>query len=155
VLRESQAKTFLRDVLTTKQLRVEIWVPAPGQGKKCVKFLLDKEVRCCHRALHLGFLTIAKASPGNLQAVEDLLFVNSDLLSAPIVMAIKVASSSVTPGEKAKTKAVGIAFADTSIRELGVADFVDNDLFSNTEVNLRLVLRTCVMTRSYDLDSPL
>jgi DNA mismatch repair protein MSH2 len=44
VLRESQAKTFLRDVLTAKQLRVEIWVPAPGQGKKCVKFLLDKEV---------------------------------------------------------------------------------------------------------------
>jgi DNA mismatch repair protein MSH2 len=45
ILRESQAKTFLRDVLTTKQLRVEIWVPAPGQGKKSVKFILDKEVR--------------------------------------------------------------------------------------------------------------
>jgi DNA mismatch repair protein MSH2 len=74
-----------------------------------------------------------KASPGNLQAVEDLLFVNSDLLSAPIVIAIKV-TSSVSPGDKAKTKAVGIAFADTSIREFGVADFVDNDLFSNTEV---------------------
>jgi len=43
ILRESQAKTFLRDVLTAKQLRVEIWVPAPGQGKKCVKFVLDKE----------------------------------------------------------------------------------------------------------------
>jgi len=74
-----------------------------------------------------------QASPGNLQAVEDLLFVNSDLLSAPIVMAIKVTSSSVGP-DKTKTKAVGIAFADTSVRELGVADFVDNDLFSNTEV---------------------
>lgn len=44
ILRESQAKTFLRDVLTTKQLRVEIWAPAPGQGKKSVKFILDKEV---------------------------------------------------------------------------------------------------------------
>lgn len=43
-MRESQAKTFLRDVLTTKQLRVEIWVPAPGQGKKSVKFIMDKEV---------------------------------------------------------------------------------------------------------------
>ena len=46
ILREVQAKTFLRDVLTSKQLRVEIWTPAPGQGKKCVKFELDKEVRC-------------------------------------------------------------------------------------------------------------
>lgn len=66
--------------------------------------------------------------------MEDLLFVNSDLLSAPIVMAIKLATTAVGSGDKAKTKAVGIAFADTSSRELGVADFVDNDLFSNTEV---------------------
>lgn len=44
ILREVQAKTFLRDVLTSKQLRVEIWTPAPGQGKKCAKFELDKEV---------------------------------------------------------------------------------------------------------------
>jgi DNA mismatch repair protein MSH2 len=69
-----------------------------------------------------------------LQAVEDLLFVNSDLLSAPIVMAIKINSSSLAPGDKAKNKTVGVAFADTSVRQLGVSDFVDNDLFSNTEV---------------------
>lgn len=75
-----------------------------------------------------------QASPGNLQAVEDLLFTNSDLMSAPIVMAIKVASSVAAAGDKAKNKTVGVAFADTSVRELGVADFVDNDLFSNTEV---------------------
>lgn len=78
-----------------------------------------------------------QASPGNLQEVEDLLFVNSDLLSAPIVMAIKLASapaSSSSTGPKLKT--VGVAFADTSVRQLGVADFVDNDLFSNTEVTL-------------------
>lgn len=49
-------------------------------------------------------------------------------------MAIKLATSTVGAGDKTKTKAVGIAFADTSSRELGVADFVDNDLFSNTEV---------------------
>ncbi|KII91117.1 hypothetical protein PLICRDRAFT_51307 [Plicaturopsis crispa FD-325 SS-3] len=109
----SLALSLLREALTTKQLRVEIWSPEPGQGKKGAKFRLDKE-----------------ASPGNLQAVEDLLFVNSDLVSAPIVMAIKITS---TTGDKAKTKNIGIAFADTSVRELGVADFVDNDLFSNTE----------------------
>lgn len=105
---------FLREALTVKQLRVEIWVPAPGQGKKAAKFVLQKE-----------------ASPGNLQALEDLLFSNSDVLSAPIVIAIKVATSS--GADKAKTKSVSVAYADTSVRELGVAEFVDNDLFSNTE----------------------
>ncbi|KAG5637197.1 hypothetical protein H0H81_005410 [Sphagnurus paluster] len=109
-LKVSIAQMLLREALTVKQLRVEIWEPEPGQGKKCSKFRLDKE-----------------ASPGNLQEVEDLLFVDSDILSAPIVMAIKIASS----GGKLKT--VGVAFADTSVRQLGVADFVDNDLFSNTE----------------------
>ncbi|KAH7916001.1 DNA mismatch repair protein [Hygrophoropsis aurantiaca] len=107
------AHTFLREALTSKQLRVEIWVPAPGQSRKASKFVLQKE-----------------ASPGNLQAVEELLFANSDVLAAPIVMAIKIASSSA---DKAKTKTIGVAFADTSIRQLGVADFADNDLFSNTE----------------------
>ncbi|KAF8434863.1 DNA mismatch repair protein [Boletus edulis BED1] len=106
--------TFLREALTVKQLRVEIWTPPPGQGRKASKFVLQKE-----------------ASPGNLQAVEDLLFANSDVLSAPIVIAIKIASA--TSGEKAKTKTVSIAYADTSVREIGAAEFVDNDLFSNTE----------------------
>jgi DNA mismatch repair protein MSH2 len=49
-------------------------------------------------------------------------------------MAIKVASSAAEANSKTKCKQVGIAFADTSIRELGVSEFVDNDLFSNIEV---------------------
>ncbi|KAG6888939.1 hypothetical protein C0995_004794 [Termitomyces sp. Mi166 len=114
-LKVTVAQILLREALTVKQLRVEIWVPEPGQGKKCTKFRLDKE-----------------ASPGNLQEVEDLLFVDSDLLSAPIVMAIKLASAPASSGAKLRT--VGVAFADTSVRQLGVADFVDNDLFSNTEL---------------------
>jgi DNA mismatch repair protein MSH2 len=42
-LKISIAQSFLRDALTSKQLRVEIWVPEPGQGKKAAKFKLDKE----------------------------------------------------------------------------------------------------------------
>jgi len=42
-LKISVAQSFLRDALTSKQLRVEIWVPEPGQGKKAAKFKLDKE----------------------------------------------------------------------------------------------------------------
>lgn len=50
-------------------------------------------------------------------------------------MAIQLVNVPVsTTGAKSNNKAIGVAFADTSIRELGVADFVDNDLFSNTEV---------------------
>lgn len=68
--------------------------------------------------------------------MEDLLFVNTELSSAPIVMAIKLAATTSVPGATAQAKStgVGIAFADTSTRELGVADFVDNDLFANIEV---------------------
>lgn len=64
-----------------------------------------------------------------------MLFVNTDIISAPVVMAIKIASTAGSSAEgKAKTKSVGIAFADSSARELGVSDFIDNDSFSNTEV---------------------
>lgn len=75
-----------------------------------------------------------KASPGNLQAVEDLLFANSDFVSAPIVMAVKLATTPVSESVHAKLRSVGVAFADTTSREIGMADFVDNELFSNLEV---------------------
>ena len=94
------AKAFLRDALTAKQLRIEIWVPEPGQGKKTSKFKLEKEVRLslttvANIAQLANMAPVPQASPGNLQAVEDLLFVNTDLLSAPIVMAVKIGSSPI------------------------------------------------------------
>lgn len=40
------AKNFLREALTAKQLRVEIWAPEAGSGgKKNMKFVLSKKVR--------------------------------------------------------------------------------------------------------------
>ncbi|KAI9458862.1 DNA mismatch repair protein [Lactarius psammicola] len=110
----SVATSFLREALTSRQLKVEIWVPEAGHGKKVSKFKLDKEVR---------------------EALEDLLFVNNDILSPPVIMAVKLATTPIVPGSsgKAKSKTVGIAFADTSLRQFGVADFVDNDAFSNVE----------------------
>ena len=35
-----------------------------------------------------------------------------------------------------KSKSVGVAFADTSVREIGISEFVDSDLFSNIEVGV-------------------
>lgn len=43
-LKTTVAQMLLREALTSKQLRVEIWVPESGQGKRHAKFKLDKEV---------------------------------------------------------------------------------------------------------------
>ena len=66
----SIAHILLREALTTKQ-RVEIWVPEAGQGKKSLKFRLDKRFK--NFFLFIPELTALQSSPGNLQAVEDLL----------------------------------------------------------------------------------
>ncbi|PPQ65114.1 hypothetical protein CVT24_003005 [Panaeolus cyanescens] len=117
ILKNSVAHVLLRDALTTLQLRIEIWTPEAGQGKKCSKFQLDKS-----------------ATPGNFQDVEDLLFANADVSAIPMIMSIKLAHSSKDAlSSTTKLRSVGVAFADTSARDLGVADFTDNDLFSNLE----------------------
>jgi DNA mismatch repair protein MSH2 len=43
-LKTSVAQTTLREALTTKQLKIEIWVQEAGAGKKSAQFKLDKEV---------------------------------------------------------------------------------------------------------------
>ncbi|GAB1522271.1 MSH2 protein [Rhizoctonia solani] len=124
-LSSTVAKIFLREALTTRQLRIEIWTPEGGKGKNAsgTRWELSR-----------------RASPGNLQDVEDLLFSNTDLESAPIVMAVRL-------GKKdAGTKMVGVAFADASAREIGVSEFPDNDLLSNFEALLiQLDVKECVM----------
>ncbi|KAG8994263.1 MutS-like protein [Tulasnella sp. JGI-2019a] len=126
---QAVAKTFLRDALTVKQLRIEIWT---SEGGKKSKFTMARQ-----------------ASPGNLQDVEDLLFLNTDILSPPIVMALKLST-------RGNERSVGIAFADASIRQLGVSEFVDNDLFSNTEsLVIQLGVKECVLQadeKQKDLD---
>jgi len=69
--------------------------------------------------------------------VEDLLFGHSDIVAAPIVIAIKLANAASNlsgGGNCGKARSVGVAFADSTIRELGVSDFIDTELFSNLEV---------------------
>ena len=50
-----------------------------------------------------------------------------DLTTSPVVMAAKLQVS----GDQ---KVIGVAFADASIREIGVSEFIDNDVYSNFEV---------------------
>jgi DNA mismatch repair protein MSH2 len=99
-------KGFLRDVLLKEGKRLEIW---ERNGKS-------------------GWTVGKLASPGNLQDVEDVLGDNVGN-SAPMIMAVKLISS----GGKQGGKSVGVCFADASIRELGVAEFLDGETMANFE----------------------
>lgn len=116
------AKSFLRDALTAKQLRVEIWASTDGAGRRTGSWQVAKQ-----------------ASPGNLQDVEDLLFLNADVVSNPIVLALRVKAQD-------GVNTVGVAFADATNREMGVAEYAENDLFSNTEsLLIQLGVKECLL----------
>lgn len=84
-----------------------------------------------------------EASPGNLQAVEELLgnmVGDGQGDGAPIILAVKVSSKA---GE---ARNVGVCFADASVRELGVSEFLDNDLYSNFEsLLIQLGVKECLI----------
>ncbi|GAA6064732.1 hypothetical protein JCM10212_000403 [Sporobolomyces blumeae] len=134
-LSHAVAQAFLRDALTTKQLRIEIYSNEKGSSSSSsFRWKLDKE-----------------ASPGNLAQVEDLLFGHVDLLQSPVAMAIRV-----RPNDK-HGNSVGVAFCDAAAFELGVAEFTDSDLFSNTEsLLIQLGVKEVLLpqedkSQSYDL----
>ncbi|KKA23950.1 DNA mismatch repair protein Msh2 [Rasamsonia emersonii CBS 393.64] len=115
-------RNFLREALFRLSKRVEIWVSS-GTGK--------------------GQWKLAKqASPGNLQDVEEELGGASGTAmdSAPIILAVKVSARST------EAKNVGVCFADASVRELGVSEFLDNDVYSNFEsLVIQLGVKECVI----------
>lgn len=102
-LSQTVFRNFLREALFRLGKRVEIWESA---GKN--RFTLTKT-----------------ASPGNLQDVEEEL--GSSMEAAPIILAVKVSAKA------SEARNVGVCFADASVRELGVSEFVDNDIYSNFE----------------------
>jgi DNA mismatch repair protein MSH2 len=57
-----------------------------------------------------------------------------DLTTSPVVLAAKLQV-------KGDQKVIGVAFADASIREIGVSEFIDNDVYSNFEVSALVVER--------------
>ena len=79
-----------------------------------------------------------QASPGNLQDIEDEL--GGQLESAPIILAVKVTAKA------SEARNVGVCFADASVRELGVSEFLDNDLYSNFEsLLIQLGVKECLI----------
>ena len=115
-------RNFLREALFRLNKRVEIWVSA-GTGKGNWK--LGKQ-----------------ASPGNLQDVEDELgsVGAMSMDSAPIILAVKISARA------AEARNVGVCFADASVRELGVSEFLDNDIYSNFEsLVIQLGVKECLV----------
>ncbi|KAL8928454.1 MAG: hypothetical protein Q9208_001687 [Pyrenodesmia sp. 3 TL-2023] len=109
-------RNFLREALFRLGKRVEIWESSGRMQWKVTK----------------------QASPGNLQDVEDELGGQVD--SAPIILAVKVSAKA------SEARNVGVCFADASVRELGVSEFLDNDLYSNFEsLLIQLGVKECLI----------
>lgn len=109
-------RNFLREALFRLGRRVEIWESTGRLQWKITK----------------------QASPGNLQDVEEELGGHTD--SAPIILAVKVSAKS------SEARNVGVCFADASIRELGISEFLDNDLYSNFEsLLIQLGVKECLL----------
>jgi DNA mismatch repair protein MSH2 len=112
-------RNLLREALFRLGKRIEIWNLQKGGQWKLLR----------------------QASPGNLQAVEDELGSGMDSQgdSAPIILAVKVSA-------KAEGRNIGVCFADASVRELGVSEFPDNDLYSNFEsMMIQLGVKECLI----------
>jgi DNA mismatch repair protein MSH2 len=109
-------RNFLREALFKLGKRVEIWETNGRSNWKVTK----------------------QASPGNLQDVEEELGGQFD--GAPIILAVKVSAKA------SEARNVGVCFADASVRELGVSEFLDNDLYSNFEsLLIQLGVKECLI----------
>ncbi|TPX18171.1 uncharacterized protein E0L32_002680 [Thyridium curvatum] len=110
-------RQFLREALFKLGKRVEIWSSTGGR---------------------MNWKIVKQASPGNLQDVEDEL--GGQFEAAPMIIAVKFSAKA------SEARTVGVCFADASVRELGVSEFLDNDLYSNFEALLiQLGVRECLI----------
>lgn len=110
-------RNFLREALFRLGKKVEIWQSAGAR---------------------MNWKMTKQASPGNLQGVDEDL--GGFIDAAPVILAVKVLAKT---GE---ARQVGVCFADASVRELGVSEFLDNDLYSNFESMLiQLGVKECII----------
>ncbi|KAL2826976.1 muts domain V-domain-containing protein [Aspergillus cavernicola] len=124
-------RNFLREALFRLNRRVEIWGSmgsGSGMGKGAWK-------------------RVKSASPGNLQDVEEELgsMGMGGAVTAPIIMSVRI-SARAGEGGGGGGRSVGVCFADASVRELGVSEFLDNDVYSNFEsLVIQLGVKECLV----------
>jgi DNA mismatch repair protein MSH2 len=110
-------RQFLREALFKLGKRVQIYASSGGR---------------------MNWKIVKQASPGNLQDVEDEL--GQHFESAPMIIAVKITAKA------SEARSVGVCFADASVRELGVSEFLDNDLYSNFEsLLIQLGAKECLI----------
>ncbi|KAI8964222.1 muts domain V-domain-containing protein [Daldinia sp. FL1419] len=110
-------RQFLREALFKLGKRIEIYASSGGR---------------------MNWKVVKQASPGNLQDVEEEL--GGQFESAPMILAVKISTKTT------EARSVGVCFADASVRELGVSEFLDNDLYSNFEALLiQLGVKECLI----------
>ncbi|KAI8983070.1 putative DNA mismatch repair protein MSH2 [Pilobolus umbonatus] len=106
------AENFLRDALLKQQLKIEIWKYSQREWK-----------------------IIQKASPGNIQEVEEYLFSSVQMMTAPVVMAIRFTSQGDNKAQ----------LDDTTMKQLGISEFMDNESYSNLEsLIIQLGVKECL-----------
>ncbi|GAV29183.1 hypothetical protein PMKS-002665 [Pichia membranifaciens] len=99
---------------------------------------------------------LRSASPGHLDEIEDLLFgnANDESNSEGINSNLEIASSSIIGALKLVSSAkegkkVGLAFYDPNLKFLGLSEYPDTDLFSNTEsILIQLGIKECIIQSS-------
>ena len=96
-----------------------------------VLFVQGKRVEIWQQKGRNEWVVGKQASPGNLQDVEEEFA--GHIESAPVIVAIKIQA-------KGDERLVGVCFADASVRELGISEFPDNEVYSNLEVCASLAL---------------
>ncbi|KAL7753100.1 MSH2 protein [Sorochytrium milnesiophthora] len=126
-------ESFARELLLTHATKLEIWGLADSRKPN-------------------SWELIKQASPGNVQDLEDIVFVGANQAFAnPVAMAVHVSV-------KADQRVVGVCFADTSARSLGLSEFLDTELYSNLEaLAIQLGVKECLVEatdsqRNYELD---
>jgi len=117
---------FLRDLLLVKQYRIEMYAKKSSANQ---------------------WELTDKASPGNLQHFEEVLFGNKEMADSMVVLSLKLATTE--DGQHL----LGCAFADSSLRQFHVCEFTDNDQFSNVEAILMQVGPKECLIKAQDADA--
>ncbi|XP_021292490.1 DNA mismatch repair protein MSH2 [Herrania umbratica] len=69
---------------------------------------------------------VKSGSPGNLGSFEDVLFANNEMQDTPVVVAL-------LPNFRENGCTIGFSYVDLTKRVLGLAEFLDDSHFTNTE----------------------
>lgn len=82
---------------------------------------------------------IKTGTPGNIGCFEDVLFTNNDMQDSPVTVAL-------FPNFHESQCTIGLSFVDLTNRKLGLAEFLDDSQFTNTEsVLVALGCKECLL----------